>query len=205
MNRVILLLVVLCIAVSGFVSDADAEVRWAIQAGLGAANVAGSPGFGGYQVVTLSADAMFFLSKWAVALVGVSYGFPHKYERVDSDGTDTIEIQSSYLDGLVGVYKSFAEGGYVHLGLGLTAAWGNFDRTPSPDDSFKLKTSAGLLFGVGMALPITDTMQGFVNARQRIVSADLEETDLTNGETRTNELSTGGTELVVGLAWAFNL
>jgi len=204
MKRILVVVLILCCTVSIQAADtAAAGIKGALQAGIGAANVAGGPEFGlSYQVFTLQATGLYFPSKWATVIADFSYGLPSSYEYKHDGDTDEVKAQSSYLDGMVGVYKTFSDGGFVYLGAGATVGFGVLEVTNSDGSSyeFDLKTSVGLVYGAGLALPITDAFMGFVNVRQRFIKAELE---LEPDGTRTYDMSNSGMEMVIGLGWTF--
>ncbi len=205
MKRILGIALILCCALPGIAADTAAEgMKGALQVGIGAANVTGGPDLGlSYQVFTLQAAGLLFPSPWAAVIADFSYGLPHTYEYKNYGNRVEIKVQASYLDGLLGVYKVFSDGGFVYLGAGVTVGFGGFDVKDNgvSTDDFDIKTSIGFACGAGLALPITDRMSGFVNLRQRFIKNELEITD--DSEIRSYDMSSGGTEVTVGLSWTF--
>lgn len=205
MKRTLVIALVLCCALSGIAADTAAEgTKGALQVGIGAANVTGGPDLGlSYQVFTLQAAGLLFPSPWAAVIADFSYGLPHTYEYKNNGDSAEIKVQASYLDGLLGVYKVFSDGGFVYLGAGITVGFGGFDVKDNgvSTNDFDIKTSIGFACGAGLALPITDRMSGYVNVRQRFITSELQISD--EDDLRIYNLSTGGTEMTVGLSWTF--
>lgn len=204
MRRVVVIVFLLFCVISGLVSDvAIAGIKGAFQAGMGAANISGTPRMTvSYQVLTLNANGLIFPSDWAMILVGYSHGVANEYDAVIGDDKERVEVQSSYADLLIGVYTPLAEHGSAHLGIGVTVGFGALEIKDigGSNYDYDVKTSAGVVFGAGLSLLIKDTLQGFANVRQRIVNTEMERRD---EEIRVYDISNGGTELVVGLSWTF--
>ncbi len=204
MRNIFVIFLLLCSVLSGLAANAAAEgTTGALQLGAGAANVVGGPDLGlTYQVFTIQAAGIYFPSKWVAINIDFSYGLPHEYEFKDENGTDKLEVQSSYLDGLLGVYKLLSEGGFVYLGAGIVLGWGELEVRPQGSSSrdWNVLTNVGFVCGAGLALPIEDKLMGFINVRQRFIETELE---VDSGDPGTYSTSNGGMEMVIGLAFAF--
>ena len=196
-------LVAVCVLSFTAVDFASAATTGAFQLGLGAANITGSSYImTGAQVVTLQASGLIFPTERAMVLVGFSYGFQTEYEYKSENESGEFGYCARYIDGMIGTYKSFQDGGFLYFGGGVTLGWGEYGMGLFGDsgNEFDLKTTIGFVLGAGVSLPVTDTFMGFVNARQRFIKSEV---DLGEEFLSSLDASIGGLEMTLGLAWKF--
>lgn len=198
------ILAVLLIAGAGAMDlYAQSEVTGAIQAGVGAASTNGTVEFGlNYQVVTLDAAGMVFPNQWLAVIADISYGLPHEYNYQSGSDQSSIKTKAGFADGMLGVHKPFADGGFVYVATGLTIGWGSIEveDPPDPTDELDMDTALGVVFGAGMALPIADNFMGTLTLRQRYLTGEL---GLDTDGSRTIDFGIGGLNVGVGLAYFF--
>jgi hypothetical protein len=205
MKRIIAILIMLLCTLSGSFADATAEgTKGALQVGAGVANTTGGVEFSlGFQVITLHAAGLVCPSPWMVLIADISYGIPTTYKRTYDNETMDAKAGVGYVDALLGAYKDFSDGGMIYLAAGVAVGFGSFEMSggDGPPENIDVKTSVGFSCGAGLTLPMTDAVSGFANIRQRFVTSEVEVGD--NGDRWSMDISTGGTELTVGLAFMF--
>jgi hypothetical protein len=197
MRKILAVMLIAVFAVSALsIGSARAQPKGTLQVGVGSAFIIGSSAASNFDMLTLQVAGLYFPSEWSVLLADFSYGFPHEYTSEYESGTESYEVNANYFDIMAGFASHFSGGGFLYLGLGLSAGWGDYKESGNAED-FKIETGYGLGLGFGVQVPIKETFGGFLNMRQRFISADLASDDERIG------MSTGGLELSVGVAWTF--
>lgn len=194
MKRILAIIIAMTFVLS---AGADAQPKGAFQLGVGTASVYGAPVMGlSWDVFTLHAGGMLFPSPWATLIADFSYGMPHDYEMKYDDDTNKLTAKSAYLDLMAGACKHFTDGGFLYASVGLAVAWSGLEFSDS-DSDLDIETGLGIVVGAGIQVPIKNTFMGFAGFRQRYVSTDLIDDDMTAS------MNAGGFELNAGVAWTF--
>lgn len=177
-------------------------ISGAIQAGIGTANTTGDVEFGlNYQVFTLEAAGMLFPNEWLAVIADISYGLPHEYAYASSGDVIKIETKAAFADGMLGVYKTFADGGFIYAATGVAVGWGSLELKDSdPATAYDIESGIGLVIGAGVALPIADNFMGVVTMRQRYITSEIM---LEQDGSRKADFSIGGLDMGIGLAYYF--
>ncbi|MDH3216235.1 MAG: hypothetical protein OEN01_08080 [Candidatus Krumholzibacteria bacterium] len=211
-RNVALALIVACLFASMVANPANAETRGILGIGIGAVSAVGTPvgdENGPSQLFTFRGEALFGPSDWFLLAADVSIGLPHTYDGlVAGGGAQEVEVQMVFFDGLVGVYKVFSDGGFIYLGGGLTVASADVTDTrtdPGDIDIFETDfgASLGFVYGLGLGLPISEDIFGFVSARQRFVTGEGEIRG--PGFRADQDVSLGGFDMAVGVGFGFGL